>query len=1383
MGKPGAKKLDKILSVTAGDVHIIIPPTGTPVPVPHPCTSIIKDRVATTVKVMGQPGAVKGSISKHTPPHIPQGGTFSKPPSNRGEIFLTTSLEVYYEGKKAAVLGDTAKMCADPVDMPVGKVIGTAAQVLVAATSSAGGGAGDASGQAQVAGHAGGATTLSTHPMVGHPVDVVTGNVVATVEDLALDGPLPIQLVRTYVSAHAATAGPLGFGWAHNYQASIERVTRDHPRWGEIHNRFQAADDPSPTAAYLIHRTAHGEETMRHDLADGATSRDAAAKTTIARHGGGYVVLTSPHAQHHFVRSPGDRSRYVLSQIVDRHGNALTFRYDDGARLAAVVDPYGRTARFSYTASGRLRELTVSAGSTERVWCRYEYDGSGDLVAVTDRGGGVSRYAYAQHLLTEERSADAYAYFFQYDALRRCICTWGEDGYLTRRLRYDIVRRVTQVVNGEGESTLYHFDAAGRTLRIDREGGYSTQFVHDEDGRLIARRTGEGVDAELAYDDLGRIAEFVDGAGVATTISYDDLGRCRSIATPAGFETTRDYDEAYDVTAEEVSGRDRATYEYDVMGRRVRATAPDGVTTWEYDRFGHVTRIAADRGPSFRLSYDPFGRLLRSESDGRTTEYEWDDLDRMVRQTENGAVVLERRFNFAGHLLWERDAAGRERRRVYSGPLVHELHQWHAPGTAPIVERYGHDREGRLRAVHDGDGMLVELAYNDGGQLIRERFASGWARTREYDRNARLACLRDSSGAWRRFGYDGAGRLLEVRCSDGTYGTYEYDEAGRLSEASTNHTTLRLEADRTGNITGETQNDWTRAATFDERGRRVALTVDGFDHEVRLEHDPAGRVHAVRYGEHVDRRTFTASGRLERRAAANGVEERREYDDDWRLVATTLRAASGETLYARRMAYDAVGRVGGLSDGLRGARTMVYDDESRLRRVEREGCGVIEEYRFDGRGDVLSSHRGAWDRAGDAGQPCVATVHRGNGRALRLEYNALAQLVGVHTPEGESWRYEYDGLGRRLRKIHLRVEEAIGVTSYLWDGHTLVAERSEEGQHTIDRLYVWAATDLLFRVDREDGVEALVVHHGDHLGSPDVCTDEGGNLVWHSTADAFGARTGDSQPVVQNIGFPGQYWDAESGLFYNRHRHYDPFAARYVQPDPLGVSAGWHPYAYPGDPLSSADPSGLAPTYKVPRRDESEYVLLSKDPALTQLTPLNPRAEEPNINRLGGSSQVCAASGHGNIPERLSPPGASQLAGKSRVVIESHGEPGELELDGVPINGKDLGEILHQRGFTGDTVVLVVCNAGTPNAQGSSVAQDLADELKRRTGRDVEVIAATGVVVNHPDGTLSAGAFRPGSPRKKRWEDWDEGAGGATFMSFSAGRPPEAKPPPPPRQP
>jgi uncharacterized Zn-binding protein involved in type VI secretion len=122
MGQPAAKQGDQIIAV---DTHIImIPSPGGPVPtpLPHPFTGMIAGGLSANVKIMGMPAATMGSTADNLPPHIPQGGPFQKPPTNKATIMIG-SPTVMINGKPAARNGDTALTCNDPVDLPVGKII------------------------------------------------------------------------------------------------------------------------------------------------------------------------------------------------------------------------------------------------------------------------------------------------------------------------------------------------------------------------------------------------------------------------------------------------------------------------------------------------------------------------------------------------------------------------------------------------------------------------------------------------------------------------------------------------------------------------------------------------------------------------------------------------------------------------------------------------------------------------------------------------------------------------------------------------------------------------------------------------------------------------------------------------------------------------------------------------------------------------------------------------------------------------------------------------------------------------------------------------------------------------------------------------------------
>jgi len=60
-------------------------------------------------------------------------------------------------------------------------------------------------------------------------------------------------------------------------------------------------------------------------------------------------------------------------------------------------------------------------------------------------------------------------------------------------------------------------------------------------------------------------------------------------------------------------------------------------------------------------------------------------------------------------------------------------------------------------------------------------------------------------------------------------------------------------------------------------------------------------------------------------------------------------------------------------------------------------------------------------------------------------------------------------------------------------------------------------------------------------------------------------RTG--EPVYQPLRYQGQYFDAETGLHYNRFYYYDPDVGRFSSHDPPGLAGGISLYLYAPNPL------------------------------------------------------------------------------------------------------------------------------------------------------------------------------------------------------------------------
>jgi len=142
--------------------------------------------------------------------------------------------------------------------------------------------------------------------------------------------------------------------------------------------------------------------------------------------------------------------------------------------------------------------------------------------------------------------------------------------------------------------------------------------------------------------------------------------------------------------------------------------------------------------------------------------------------------------------------------------------------------------------------------------------------------------------------------------------------------------------------------------------------------------------------------------------------------------------------------------------------------------------------------------------------------------------------------------------------------------------YTLDASSTVSLSSIADGYVVADAVRLVVTTPPAPTGSTIYYSHNDHLGTPQAFTDQNQIVVWQADYQPFGEVNETINTFANNLRFPGQYYDAETGQHYNYFRDYDPVTGRYVQSDPIGLVGGINTYEYvSGNPLRFVDPVGL----------------------------------------------------------------------------------------------------------------------------------------------------------------------------------------------------------------
>ncbi|HCU6084855.1 TPA: RHS repeat protein, partial [Escherichia coli] len=494
-----------------------------------------------------------------------------------------------------------------------------------------------------------------------------------------------------------------------------------------------------------------------------------------------------------------------------------------------------------------------------------------------------------------------------------------------------------------------------------------------------------------------------------------------------------------------------------------------------------------------------------------------------------------------------------------------------------LESRREYDEPGRLVSETSRSGETVRYRYDDAHSELPATTtdATGSTRQMTWSRYGQLLAFTDCSGYQTRYEYDRFGQMTAVHREEGISLYRHYDNRGRLTSVKdAQGRETRYEYNAAGDLTAVITPDGNRSETqYDAWGKAVSTTQGGLKRS--MEYDAAGRVISLtnENGSHSDF-SYDALDRLVQQGGFDGRTQRYHYDLTGKLTQSedeglitlwhydasdriTHRTVNGDP--AEQWQYDEHGWLTTLSHTSEGHRVSVhygYDDKGRLtgerQTVENPETGELLWHHETGH---AYNEQGLANRVTPDSLPPVEWLTYGSG------YLAGMKLGGTPLVE-----YTRD-------RLHRETVRSFGSMAGSNAAYELTSTYTPAGQlqsqHlnslVYDRDYGWSDNGDLVRISgprqtREYGYSATGRLESVRTLAPDL------DIRIPYATDPAGNRLPD--PELQQH-------DEESGLYYNRHRHYDPLQGRYITPDPIGLRGGWNMYQYPLNPIQVIDPMGL----------------------------------------------------------------------------------------------------------------------------------------------------------------------------------------------------------------